>query len=58
MEEYAVKAIKQDFLTWSGGFPPESDEQIFVYVETARSSETDDEEVRNLLKTWMENTQY
>jgi hypothetical protein len=53
METQAAKAIREDFLTWSGGFPPESDQQIWVYVEAARPSDTPAEEVTRLLLDWM-----
>jgi hypothetical protein len=48
-----AKVIREDFLTWSGGFPPESDGQIRVYVEAARPSDVDAEEVARLLLDWM-----
>ena len=54
MDEQTSKAIREDFLTWSGGFPPESDHQIFVYVEAARPKDSDEEEVREMLKAWMQ----
>jgi hypothetical protein len=53
MEVQAAQAVREDFLVWSGGFPPESDEQIWVYVEAARPADTDPEQVTRLLKDWM-----
>lgn len=53
MESQAATAIREDFLTWSGGFPPESDQQIWVYVEAARPSDTEAAEVTRLLLDWM-----
>ncbi len=53
MDSQMANTIKQDFLAWSGGFPPESDDQIYVYIETAKRPEIDDEELRALLQTWM-----
>jgi hypothetical protein len=47
------KIIKPDFEEWSGGFPPESPDQIQVYIDAARPSDTDAEEVRALLTQWM-----
>lgn len=48
-----AEAVKQDFLSWTGGFPPDSEEQIFAYVETSRPNEADYEEARQLLRAWM-----
>ena len=53
MESQAANAIRQDFLVWSGGFPPESAQQIWVYVEAARPSDTNSETVTQLLLNWM-----
>jgi hypothetical protein len=53
MDKETAMAIRQDFLVWSGGFPPESDQQIWVYVEAARPVETDHEEVATFLMAWM-----
>jgi len=46
-------SVREDFLTWSGGFPPESDAQIAVFVETAIPSDADPEVVRQFLAAWM-----
>jgi hypothetical protein len=54
MDESKTKAIREDFETWSGGFPPESDEQITVYIDYASSKDWDDDEVRELLRAWMD----
>jgi len=53
VQEQLARAIEQDFLEWSGGFPPDSEEQIFVYVETSSPIDTDSQEVSELLRTWM-----
>lgn len=57
MDPTTAKAIKEDFLVWSGGFPPDSNEQIFAYVEAARPADTDEVEVDILLKDWMREEQ-
>jgi hypothetical protein len=54
METQTANVIREDFLVWSGGFPPESGQQIWVYVEAARPSDTDAAEVTWLLVDWME----
>jgi hypothetical protein len=53
MDANTAKAVKEDFSKWSGGFPPESDHQITVYVDYARSIENDAEDVREMLREWL-----
>ena len=53
MDEQTTRAIREDFLTWSGGFPPESDDQIYVYVDAAAPKDSDENEVRKMLRDWM-----
>ena len=48
------EAIRRDFLTWSGGFSPESLDQIHVYCVTARPSDTDYGPVYAFLLRWFE----
>ena len=53
MDKTLVETIKEDFLAWSGGFPPESDYQIFVYIETAKPVDINDTELGDMLRVWM-----
>jgi hypothetical protein len=53
MDERTATAIKADFEEWSGGTPPDSEEQIFIYVEFARPAESNGAEVTQLLREWM-----
>ncbi len=53
MDELKAIEIKRDFCVWSGGFPPESDWQISVYIETAKSIDLPDEELRHFLQAWL-----
>jgi hypothetical protein len=46
--------IKADFMEWSGGFPPESPEQITVYIDYAIAIDADPDAERDLLLAWME----
>jgi hypothetical protein len=46
--------VRSDFEDWSGGFPPESEQQIYVYITTAISDEFDDSFVLDALRSWME----
>jgi hypothetical protein len=48
-----LQSLKADFLAWSGGFEPESKYQITVYLDYARDSTLNREEVRNCLVGWM-----
>jgi hypothetical protein len=47
--------IKEDFLAWSGGFPPDSEDQIFLYVEFASPQSIDQRDARAFLLDWMDN---
>ena len=49
-----AEEIKADFLQWSGGFEPDSPEQITVYVDYASHIDTDAEYVRRVLTAWLE----
>jgi hypothetical protein len=54
MDTQRVEAIKADFLEWSGGFRPDSDEQIFIYVQYSAPSDADEKELLALLRAWMQ----
>ena len=49
-----IDQLEQDFLAWSGGFPPDSEQQIYVYLETALPYQADEQEARDALRNWME----
>ncbi|MDZ4780477.1 MAG: hypothetical protein SGJ19_09520 [Planctomycetia bacterium] len=53
MTEQQATDIRNDYLSWSGGWPPDSEESIFVYVETSVPVGHDDREVIALLRQWM-----
>ncbi|MBS0207889.1 MAG: hypothetical protein JSS27_02945 [Planctomycetes bacterium] len=53
MNAKQIKRLKKHFLSWSGGNPPESDDEITVYVDYGKSKEFDYEETRNVLYEWM-----
>jgi len=46
--------IKKDFLTWTGGFPPDSETTVFLYIEYASPADSNDNEVRAILLDWLE----
>jgi hypothetical protein len=58
MDNEAFQAIKRDFMDWSGGFPPESDHEISVYIEAAKPTDSSDAELWALLRMWMNEENY
>ena len=44
--------IQRDFEEWSGGFPPESEWQITVYLDYALNVEIDREVALSVLQSW------
>ena len=53
MSDTLANTFRSDFLVWSGGFPPESVCQIYVYIDYARPNDTDENDVREILTAWM-----
>lgn len=53
MTEPKLNELKQHFRAWSGGFPPESECQITVYIEYAMQNGFDADDVREALREWM-----
>lgn len=53
MDYRAIQRIKEDFGSWSGGFPPESPDQITVYVDYALDLGIDPNDARRMLLDWM-----
>ncbi|MDB5358172.1 MAG: hypothetical protein JWN24_4625 [Phycisphaerales bacterium] len=53
MTEKKFNALKADFLEWSGGFEPETDEDIDVYVAASMPFHIVDEDARISLRQWM-----
>ena len=54
MENPTTEMIKKHFLNSSGGFPPDSPQEIFAYVETAAPASIDPIGVHEILRDWME----
>lgn len=46
--------LEDDFETWSGGFPPESEYQIIVYIDYRNPFSGRDDKVREYLMDWFE----
>jgi len=53
MEMDLVISIRNDFEQWSGGFPPDSIDQIYIYAIFGSSSEIPDDEVVESLMSWL-----
>ncbi|MCC6127331.1 MAG: hypothetical protein IT426_20405 [Pirellulales bacterium] len=54
MDAKATQTVRKDFLAWTGGFPPDSEMQIFVYMEYAHGADRPDaDDVREMLRDWM-----
>lgn len=46
--------LEEDFENWSGGFPPESEYQVIVYVDYANPVRGRADQVREYLMNWYE----
>jgi hypothetical protein len=55
IEAAKIEALKEHFRSWSGGFKPESEDQITVYIDYAIVSDLETEEARDALLDWLEN---
>lgn len=53
MDAKILQKLKEHYESWSGGWPPEDDRDVFIYVEYARLSEWDADDVRTELRNWM-----
>ena len=53
MSDSELKLLKADFLEWTGGFEPETEEDIAAYVDTSMPFDLKPEEAREALRKWM-----
>jgi hypothetical protein len=53
LDEKTAEQIKDDFLCWSGGLPPESELEISTFVEYARDVQLDAPDVAKVLRDWL-----
>jgi hypothetical protein len=53
MEKALANYLRTDFENWSGGFPPDSLDQIWTYALLAAPSEMAEDEVAEVLKQWL-----
>ncbi len=53
MTNEQIEELKRHFFVWSGGFEPESEDQIIVYVDYARVSQLERDEVYDVLVEWL-----
>jgi len=49
-----IRRLKEHYLEWTGGCTPNDENEIFTYIELAMESGPDPEEVRQILRNWME----
>jgi hypothetical protein len=49
-----IQEVMTHYREWSGGFPPDAEEQIFIYMEYARLTNIDEDETREFLREWAE----
>ena len=54
MTNEQTKRLKANFLSWSGGFKPDSVYQIEVYVDAALHTDLNKEVARRFLLDWLE----
>src|SRR6185295_15576014 len=48
-----IEKVKADFLEWSGGFSPESEDQIAVYIDYVGPAWANANDVRRILRHWL-----
>ena len=53
MKTSVVNRLANDFLAWSGGFAPNSEEQISVYTDYARPIEISSSTAWAILAEWL-----
>ncbi len=53
MTSEEIQKLMAHFESWSGGFSPDSEQEIFIYVEYAHDSDADSSEVTQFLREWM-----
>ena len=52
IDDMTIERLKGDFLEWTGGFEPETDEQITTYVATSMPFDLDPNEATGALQEW------
>ncbi len=55
MTDELAEKVREHFRIWSGGCPPESEFEIIVYIEKACPLNLDEQELRDMLREWMNN---
>jgi hypothetical protein len=54
MSNLELQSLKSDFLEWTGGFEPETEDDIAAYVNTSMPLDLDPAEARDALREWMQ----
>jgi hypothetical protein len=47
-----LDSLKADFLKWTGGFDPETDEDVAIYINTSMPFDLDVAEATEALRRW------
>jgi hypothetical protein len=53
MTEEQIKLLKEDFLRWTGGFEPDSPEEIYCYIDASLAVGVNPEDARAVLMKWL-----
>jgi len=53
MNDAQRQELIDDFTQWAGGFPPESEHQITVYIDYAMDRRLNANEAREVMTDWM-----
>jgi len=56
MPSFQTKALRDHFMTWSGGFGPESGNEISIYIEGSLGVDVDPNEALDELLRWLQET--
>jgi len=56
LSDTQLASLTADFLEWTGGFAPETNEDIETYIATSMPSGISDGDARSALRQWMEDT--
>lgn len=56
MTQAQLEELKADFLEWTGGFEPESEEECLNYIQTSMPFNLAVEEAADALRRWVHET--
>lgn len=53
MSDSELQSLKADFLRWTGGFEPETEDDITTYIEASMPFVLSGDDARIALREWM-----